>query len=205
MSFEVILCDRSAELVSAWKRQFPDSLGVKILKSNLLTVQADAIAVPANSFGYTDGGIDLAISREIFDWKLQDRLRLLIDRKFAGELPVGQALVLPTGSSKFRYIVVAPTMRIPGDVSTTVNAYLAMRAILLAAEHHNLAMLPTPDERIHSLAIPGLCGGTGQMPVERVAYQMLQAFSAVRLTDLDWTRSLEGQIRHDLRMRSYPG
>jgi O-acetyl-ADP-ribose deacetylase (regulator of RNase III) len=137
MAVALTLCDRSEEMVRAWQRYFPLDLGVRIVKGNILTLPVEALAVPANSFGYTDGGIDLTISREIFDWRLQERLRAVIDRQYAGELLVGQALVMATGSDRFRYVVVAPTMRVPGDVSATINAYLAMRGILLAVEAHN--------------------------------------------------------------------
>ena len=117
MAVALTLCDRSEEMVRAWQRYFPLDLGVRIVKGNILTLPVEALAVPANSFGYTDGGIDLTISREIFDWRLQERLRAVIDRQYAGELLVGQALVMATGSDRFRYVVVAPTMRVPGDVS----------------------------------------------------------------------------------------
>ena len=172
MPVAITLCDRTADLVQAWKRYFPDESGVKVANQNILTLPVDALAIPANSFGFTDSGVDMAISQEIFDWRLQDTLRLQIDRDHDGELLVGQALVLPTKSTRLRYVVVAPTMRLPTDVSGSVNAYLAMRAILRAVEAHNRANKPTPAEQIRSLAVPGLCTGTGKMPAERAAYQM---------------------------------
>jgi O-acetyl-ADP-ribose deacetylase (regulator of RNase III) len=203
MSFELILCDRSSDLVRAWRQQFSDNLGVKITQGNILTTQADAVAVPANSFGYTDGGVDVAISREVFDWKLQDKLMKVIDQQFFGELLVGQALVLPTDSNAIRYAIVAPTMRLPGDVSTSINAYLAMRAILITAELHNRANVGTPSHRIRTLAVPGLCTGVGKMPPNRAAYQMLKAFANLRLGDVDWNRSLEKQAEHDRKLREF--
>lgn len=194
------LCDRSLDLVNAWRSYFPTESSVKILHDNILTVGADAIALPANSFGFTDGGVDMAISREVFDWGLQDRLRRVIDRDYYGELIVGQALVLPTNSARIRYVVVAPTMRVPADVSETVNAYLATRAVLLAADAHN-ASVAQPAERIVRLAIPGMGTGTGKMPVQRAAYQMWMGYRSLAMGDRDWTRSLDKQIEHDSRMR----
>ena len=41
------------------------------------------------AFGFTDGGVDMAISREVFDWRLQDTLHALIEREYGGELLVG--------------------------------------------------------------------------------------------------------------------
>ena len=201
MPVAITLCDRTTDLVQAWKRYFPDESGVKVANQNILTLPVDALAIPANSFGFTDSGVDMAISQEIFDWRLQDTLRLQIDRDHDGELLVGQALVLPTKSTRLRYVVVAPTMRLPTDVSGSVNAYLAMRAILRAVEAHNRANKPTPAEQIRSLAVPGLCTGTGKVPAERAAYQMWTAYRSVIMGDLEWTKSLEKQLEHDRKMR----
>jgi O-acetyl-ADP-ribose deacetylase (regulator of RNase III) len=187
--------------VQAWRRYFPIEGGVKIVNHNILTLDVNALAVPANAFGFTDGGVDMAISKEIFDWGLQDRLRKLIEQNHGGELLVGQAMIMPTGSARFRYAIVAPTMRVPTNVSGTVNAYLAMRAILLAAEAHNHAMQGRPADRIKSLAVPGLCTGTGKMPADRAAYQMWMAYRSIAMGDLDWTKSLEKQTDHDRKMR----
>src|SRR5258707_8160535 len=123
MPVPLTLCDRSPDMIAAWRRYFSDESGVKTANQNILTLNVDALAVPANAFGFTDGGVDLAISKEVFDWRLQDTLRGLIDRDYGGELLVGQALVLPTSSARLRYVVVAPTMRVPADVNDSVNAY----------------------------------------------------------------------------------
>ena len=202
MPVALTLCDRSPELVQAWRRYFSDESGIKIASQNILTLDVDALAVPANAFGFTDGGVDIAISKEIFDWRLQDRLRAVIEQEHAGELLVGQAMVMPTNSARLRYVVVAPTMRVPADVSDTVNAYLAMRAILRAVEAHNRANKGSPANQIRSLALPGLCTGTGKMAPERAAFQMWTAYRSIVLGDLDWSKTLEKQVAHDRKMRS---
>jgi O-acetyl-ADP-ribose deacetylase (regulator of RNase III) len=198
MPVALTLCDRSPELVQAWRRYFPIESGVKIANQNILTLDVSALAVPANAFGFTDGGVDMAISKEIFDWGLQDRLRKLIEQHHGGELLVGQAMVMPTSSARFRHVIVAPTMRVPANVGGTVNAYLAMRAILLAAEAHNSAK---PAERIASVAVPGLCTGIGKMPADRSAFQMWMAYRSIAMGDLDWAKSLDKQTEHDRKMR----
>ncbi|MBK9710716.1 MAG: macro domain-containing protein [Kouleothrix sp.] len=202
MPVALTLCDRSAEMVQAWRRYFSDDSGAKIVNQNMLTLDVDALAVPANAFGFTDGGVDIAVSKEIFDWHLQDTLRAQIDREHGGELLVGQALVMPTSSARLRYVVVAPTMRVPADVSDSVNAYLAMRAILRTVEAHNRAMKGNPPNQIRSLALPGLCTGTGKMRPERAAYQMWTAYRSIVMGDLDWAKTLEKQVDHDRKMRS---
>jgi len=201
MPVALTLCDRSPELVQAWRRYFSDESGIRVVNQNILTLDVDALAVPSNAFGFTDGGVDVTISREIFDWRLQDRLRALIDQEHGGELLVGQALVMPTNSARLRYVVVAPTMRVPADVSGTVNAYLAARAILRAVDAHNRANRAATASQIRALAMPGLCAGTGKMPPERVAYQMWTAYRSMILGDLDWSKTLEKQVDHDRKMR----
>jgi O-acetyl-ADP-ribose deacetylase (regulator of RNase III) len=96
----------------------------------------DAIVSPANSFGFIDGGIDLAYSLR-FGWSVQERLRQRLRPEHDGELPVGQAIIVPTDHADIPFVISAPTMRIPMDVSTTVNAYLAFRAAIRAAREHN--------------------------------------------------------------------
>ena len=201
MAVSLLLCDRSPDMVNAWRNVFPEESGVRVLNQNILTVPADALAVPANSFGFTDGGVDLAISREVFDWGLQDRLRDTIMRQYHGELLVGQALVMATGSQRLRYVVVAPTMRVPEDISATSNVYLAMRAILLACDEHNRAAKAI-NEQIRSVAIPGLGAGVGKMPAERVAFQMWNAYRVLVQGDTEWTTSLEKQSAQHRKMLS---
>src|SRR5579859_2944881 len=202
MTVSLTLCDLSADMVKAWRGYFPDDTGTRIVNQNIVTLSdVDALVVPANSFGFTDGGVDQAISKTVFDWQLQEKLHTLIEHQYYGELLVGQAGVLPTSSTHFRYVIIAPTMRVPSDVHDTVNAYLAMRGILLAANAHNRAMRDQPADRIHSLAVPGLCTGIGQMPAERAAFQMWEAYRAVVIGNVEMTMSLERQVAQDRKMR----
>lgn len=79
---------------------------------------------------------------------MQHRLQALLKEEYNGELLVGQAVIIKTLSPndsdrKFedpefnegkliKYLISAPTMRVPMDVTRTVNAYLAFRAIIMA-------------------------------------------------------------------------
>ena len=58
MPVALTLCDRSPELVQAWRRYFPIESGVKIVNQNILTLDVNALAFPANAFGFTDGVSD---------------------------------------------------------------------------------------------------------------------------------------------------
>jgi O-acetyl-ADP-ribose deacetylase (regulator of RNase III) len=168
------LRDRGGDLTAAWQRHFADVDEVVPATGDIFGVRVDAVVSPANCFGFMDGGIDRAYS-ERFGWHVQYRLREIIRRDWYGELPIGLALVLPTGASDIPFLVVAPTMRAPVSVAETVNAYLAFRAVLRSIRRQN-------EQRpgsIRAVACPGMCSGTGEMPVGICAKQMRMAWDEV--------------------------
>lgn len=171
----ILLIDRNPKMIAAWHQQFQSGLeGVTILEADISSLtQVDAIVSPANSFGFMDGGIDNDISLRL-GWELQFELQAKIRALPEGELLVGKAIVLPTADEFIPYLISAPTMRVPMShgISTSVNAYLAMKAALLAAKAH---------QHIASIAVPGLCTSIGKMPHEVAALQMRIAFEEVML------------------------
>ena len=147
------LCARQPELGAAWEESFADVEAVEVSVGDILQLPADAIVSPANSFGYMDGGIDLAYSKH-FGWEPEKRLRALLLADHHGELPVGQAVIVELGARGIRWLISAPTMRVPEPVHHTVNAYLALRAALRAAK---------ADPRIKTVLCPGLGTAEGRM------------------------------------------
>src|SRR5262245_699868 len=101
------LRDRNEGTVEAWNAVFSDLPRVTISHGNILDGRADAIISPANSFGFMDGGVDLAYSY-FFGWSLQERLQSLIHTEYDHEVPVGQALVLPTLNDEIPFLISAP-------------------------------------------------------------------------------------------------
>ncbi|MCB9744169.1 MAG: macro domain-containing protein [Alphaproteobacteria bacterium] len=168
------LRDTNPALPEAWERAFGGDPAVTISQGDILdaSLQADAIVSPANSFGFMDGGIDLAYSL-YFGWGVQERLQARIMERHHGELPVGQATLVPTEHPRVPWLVSAPTMRVPMDVSQTVNAYLALRAALLAVDAAN-----AEGAGIHTLLCPGLGAAVGRMPAQVAALQMRAAWEA---------------------------
>lgn len=81
---------------------------------------------------------------------MQQRLQALINKDYNGELLVGEATIIKTlspndspvkfadpklnGGKLIKYLISAPTMRVPMDVSHSVNAYLAFSAVIKAGE-----------------------------------------------------------------------
>lgn len=171
------LRDRSPEVVAAWQTAFDGARDVDISQGDIFAPdapRADAIVSPANSFGYMDGGIDGAYAQHFGD-DLPQRLRVVIRAAWDGELPVGCAVIIETGSTDIPLLVSAPTMRVPGDVSATVNAYLAFRAALIAVREANRRR----PGMIRSLLCPGLCTFYGKMSPEKSARQMRFAYRLI--------------------------
>jgi O-acetyl-ADP-ribose deacetylase (regulator of RNase III) len=183
---QIQLVDCSAQIVEAWQRHFSACPNVVVRQGNILHGEATAIVSPANSFGFMDGGIDLAYS-EFFGWDLQERLQLLIRDQYAGELPVGQAVVVPTNSACIPFLISAPTMRVPLDIRGTANAFLAFRAAILAARAWRPDTAP-----ITSLLCPGLGTGVGLLEPAVCARQMHLAYSLL-LGNLAWAPRSLGQ------------
>jgi O-acetyl-ADP-ribose deacetylase (regulator of RNase III) len=168
------ICDMNPHVVKACAAEFADLRNFTVKQGDILELEGDVIISPANSFGYMDGGIDLAY-RNRFGMKIQEQLQNHIFPE--GELPVGQACILETQDDKIRSMICAPTMRVPEDVSDTVNAYLAFRAAVQLVKYLN-DELPV-HEPIKSVLTPGMCTLTGRMPPARAARQMKLAYLSV--------------------------
>jgi O-acetyl-ADP-ribose deacetylase (regulator of RNase III) len=174
-TLRIHLRDTDPRLVAEWRRTMGGLPDVEISEGDILAVDADAIVSPANSFGFMDGGIDLAYS-ERFGFGLERQLQARLRDDFAGELLVGQAVVIPTGDARTPWLVSAPTMRLPTDVRDSVNAYLAFRAALRAVGTH----LQLQPATIGTVVCPGMCTGIGAMSHARAASQMRSAYDAFR-------------------------
>ncbi|WP_444930149.1 macro domain-containing protein [Microbulbifer sp. SSSA002] len=171
---KIYLIDKSKELVDAWGEVFEGVETVEVIGGDLFSRPADAMVSPANSFGIMDGGLDLSI-RDRLGFRVEDRLQEKIKGDFHGELPVGAAIIVPTSHENWPYLISAPTMRVPEDVSSTLNAYYAFRAILNAVQQFNKS---DPSEGIKSIVCPGLGTGIGNLSARRCAGHMRAAYSA---------------------------
>lgn len=172
---KIVLIDRAQPLVDQWKSQFADCPGVEVLFGDYFQRPADALVSPANSFGIMDGGLDLAI-RDQLGFEVEDRLQKVIVEKYHGELPVGCAEVVPTDDPRWRYLVAAPTMRVPEPLGKSLAPYLAFRATLVAVEHRNRR---AGRREIDSLVCCGLGTGVGKVQPSRCAAHMRAAYQLV--------------------------
>lgn len=171
-AMQLVLRDTNPHVVLAWTQVFGGAEDVTFGVGDLLRAGVDAVVSPANSFGYMDGGIDLHY-RHHFGLKIEARVQAKINRDHGGELPVGEAFVVPTGDSAIRRLVVAPTMYTPRNIQNTDNVERAMLAALRAA-----AAIDNPP--IARLGTPGMGTGVGRLHPEDAAEQMFAAWSRWR-------------------------
>ena len=178
-NLKLTICCISKESFEEARNMFSDVEDVKVVQDSLLTQNADAIVSPANSFGIMDGGIDKEITEQL-GLSLEIKLKQIIADKYFGELSIGDAVVVTINKPSFKYMIAAPTMRVPMNVSQTTNAYIAFRAMLIAALKH---------ESIESIATPMFCTGIGKMNYKVAATQMKIAYrniiQGMRIVDYD--------------------
>lgn len=185
--FKLILCDFSEELCAQWRLAFEEFPEVEIKHGIFEQIDFDCINSPANSFGLMDGGIDEAITM-YFGQQMMDRVQAMIIDKYAGEQPVGTSEIVratPDDAERVRFVSHTPTMIIPELISGTNNVYMAMRAMLLAVERHNLSDNP---HKIKTLVCSGLGTGAGRVPYRKAAIDMAKAYRTfkVRPRTLSW-------------------
>lgn len=168
---QIILVAIDENLYAAWSEAFALIDNVTVATGDLFDFKADAIVSPANSFGIMDGGLDLYI-RDVLGVDTEQRLQKEILKVYYGEMPVGNALIVPTHRTGWPYLIAAPTMRVPENVAQSINAYLAFRAVLLAVKHFN----ESATAKISSIVCPGLATGTGYMSARKCAAQMRVAY-----------------------------
>jgi O-acetyl-ADP-ribose deacetylase (regulator of RNase III) len=89
---------------------------------------------PANSLGFMDGGIDMALSRMVFpgiEREVKRGIRQIGRESRLGRpyLPIGSSMLLAT-EVPCRYLMVAPTMLLPQPIEGTTNVYEAARATM---------------------------------------------------------------------------
>ena len=168
-------CDQNLDVARALAAACQDVGGVEGLAGDLLELDCDALVSPANSFGYMDGGIDHQIDR-FYEGDAQRQVLAVVADQFHGELPVGVATIIPMATRRFLFLVVAPTMRVPGDdLGGTIHAYLALRAAFGVVLDHNRHS----GGRISTLAVPGLGTGVGGMAAEESARQMRATYDMI--------------------------
>jgi O-acetyl-ADP-ribose deacetylase (regulator of RNase III) len=157
----LILCALDEPLTAAWREISDGRDGLTTHRGSVLDLKVDAVVSPANSFGWMRGGIDAVYARAFPE--VEQHVRSAVLAYHGGELPVGEALLVPTGEPSPGWLISAPTMREPGEQlpADTVHPYLAARAVLRLWSEGALEDGTPVRQVVRSVAMPGLGTGTG--------------------------------------------
>jgi len=154
-----------------------DIAGVSIVDGPLLEgCIADAVIAPTNSFGYLDSGLDGAFARR-FGRRLQRSLQERIACEFDAELPVGEAVILPSGDFTLPFVVMAPATQLPSGIAKEPMIFRAIDAAIRSIARWNAADEMPP---IESAIIPDIAGFAHGRDVDRVLLQLREALEGWR-------------------------
>ena len=172
----MVLCAVDDALTGAWREIAATRPGLEVHRGSILEIAPDAVVSPANSFGLMRGGIDAVYSAA---WPaIEQRVRSAVLAFHGGELPVGEAVVVPTGAVKPGWLISAPTMREPGFVlpEGTVHPYLAARAVFRMWENGRLEDGRPVRRVVRTIGLPGLGTGVGGVSAGTCARQVAAAW-----------------------------
>ncbi|RJQ84911.1 macro domain-containing protein [Amycolatopsis panacis] len=176
---ELVLCAVDEPLATAWSAVVSGLDGpVRVHRGSVLDVVAQAVVSPANSYGWMRGGIDAVYARAFPG--IEQSVRSAVLASYGGELPVGEAVVAPTGEPEPAWLISAPTMREPAErlPADTVHPYLAARAVFLQWCQGKLEEGPVRDA-VRTIAMPGLGTGVGGVEPATCARQVAAAWREV--------------------------
>ncbi|MFI9381018.1 macro domain-containing protein [Kutzneria sp. NPDC052558] len=176
---ELVLCAVEAPLAQAWLTVAENRPGIRVHPGSVLDIEAQAVVSPANSFGWMRGGIDALYSRAFPE--VEQNVRSGVLAYHGGELPVGEAIIVPTGEAAPEWMISAPTMREAGEQlpADTVHPYLAARAVFRLWLHGRLDSGVPVRDAVHTIAMPGLGTGVGEVEPRTCARQVAAAWDEV--------------------------
>jgi len=176
---ELVLCAVEAPLAQAWLTVAENRPGIRVHPGSVLDIEAQAVVSPANSFGWMRGGIDALYSRAFPE--VEQNVRSGVLAYHGGELPVGEAIIVPTGEAAPEWMISAPTMREAGEQlpADTVHPYLAARAVFRLWLHGRLENGVPVRDAVSTIAMPGLGTGVGEVEPQACARQVAAAWDEV--------------------------
>jgi O-acetyl-ADP-ribose deacetylase (regulator of RNase III) len=173
---QIVLCALDEPMALAWREIADGRPCIRVYQGSILETGVDAVVSPANSFGLMRGGIDAVYSMA---WpSIEQRVRSAVLAFHGGELPVGSAVMVPTGVTRPGWLFSAPTMREPATTlpEDTVHPYLAARAVFRMWHDGHVEDGRPVSEVVRSIAVPGLGTGIGGVSPETCARQVAAAW-----------------------------
>lgn len=181
MKYNVIFFDISEAHINEYKNTIGDLKQMKIqyIHSNVVDlIESEKIHIivsPANSLGFMDGGIDIYYMQLFPGIQniVQDKIRSfgIISALGRPMLPIGSAMIVPTGSPNCPLLACVPTMFLPERITGTQNVYWAMRGLLTLLE------TKIEDNANLTIAIPCFGTGVGKLSATESATQVQKALN----------------------------
>ncbi len=166
-------------MARAWRELAADRPGLVVHEGSITDVDVDAVVSPANSLGTMGGGIDAVYAR----WfpGISDRVRAASGADRGRELPVGSAVIVPTGAPQPAWLISAPTMRRPGErlPADGAAARAAATAVLRIWRDGTLPDGRAVRDAVRWIALPGLGTGVGGLSPAVCAEQVGAALDDV--------------------------
>lgn len=182
-NIKIEICIPTKETYDIANNIFRDVENIYIVLTSITHASHTAIISPGNSFAEMNGGVDGIINTLLSSYTpftyIQNDVKMLINNKYCGELPIGHSVILYTLHPKHNILIYTPTMRVAEDVSTTLNAYIAFRSALLLLQQY----------AIDSASTTLFCTGAGNMDVKTACLQMKEAYLSIlnkSLINGDW-------------------
>ncbi|HVK22595.1 MAG TPA: macro domain-containing protein [Actinokineospora sp.] len=178
-ALDLVLCAVSDQLAAAWDTAAAGRSRVRVHRGSIVDCGADAVVSPANSYGWMRGGID-AVYAETFP-SVEQSVRSAVLAYHGGELPIGEALIVPTGVRRPPWLISAPTMREPTTVlpHDTVHPFLAARAVFRLWRDGILDDGTPVRVAVRTIALPGLGTGVGHVEPAVCARQVAAAWDEI--------------------------
>lgn len=137
------------------------------MQGSLLDADADAIVNAANSLGLMGGGV-AEIIKKAAGKEVEE------EAKKSAPIAVGKAALTSAGNLKFKGIIHAPTMEIPGIRIVTVNIVKATKAALKLADESGFS----------KIAFPGMGTGIGGVKKDVSAGAMIETIKDFKAQNL---------------------
>lgn len=133
---------------------------IVVMEGSLLEAEADAIVNAANSLGLMGNGI-AGVIKKAAGGAVEEEAKKL------APIPVGKAVLTTAGNLKFKAIIHAPTMEIPGIRIPLVTVGKATKAALRLADERGFSVI----------AFPGMGTGVGGVKKEVAANAMIETIA----------------------------
>ncbi|MBY0550690.1 MAG: hypothetical protein K2W95_25650 [Candidatus Obscuribacterales bacterium] len=197
------LCDRNPDVVKAWEAFFSrigENARIEVSEGNILEKGVPAIIVPINSFGIMDSGLALALNK-FMEGQLEEMVRTMIQKRYAGEMPVGSAEVLRINRDNPKLVIVSPTVRVPSNImAVNVNPYVATRAALMTLARF-LGREKQMQESVTTVGLAGMGTGGGKSAPATAAFQMYEAYCQIALGQEPNFATIEAASAHDQELK----